>query len=96
MKHKKNGQIDNLEYAYQISLLKTHKERIEYLSDVDENWHDLIYLTAMQMGLPNTIANLPTREERKKAWEELPSHNRSLQGMRDMVYHKVIRIFNRR
>ena len=93
MKHKRNGQIDNLQYAYEISLLKTHKERKEYLSDVDENWHDLIYLTAMQMGLPNTIASLPSREERKEAWNQLPDHTRALKGMKDMVYHRVVRLF---
>ena len=64
MKHKKNGQIDNLRYSHNISLLKTHQERMDYMSDIDPKWHDLIYLTAMQMGLPKTIASLPTREER--------------------------------
>jgi len=90
------GQIDTLRYANQISLLKTHKERIEYMSDIDEKWQDLVYLLGMQMAIPKTIANLPTREERKKAWEELPEHNRTMRGMKDMVYHRVIKIFKDR
>ena len=53
------------------------------MSDIDSKWHDLVYLTAMQMGLPKTIANLPSREERKEA----------LKGMKDMVYHRVVRLF---
>lgn len=97
MKHiDQNGQIDTLRYANQISLLKTHKERIEYMSDIDEKWQDLVYLLSMQMAIPKTIANLPTREERKKAWEELPEHNRTMRGMKDMVYHRVIKIFKDR
>jgi hypothetical protein len=93
MKHKKNGQIDNLRYSHNISLLRTHKERMDYMSDIDPKWHDLIYLTAMQMGLPKTIASLPTREERKKAWQELPDHNKTLEGMKNMVYHRVVKLF---
>ena len=97
MKHiDQTGQIDTLRYANQISLLKTHKERIEYMSDIDEKWQDLVYLLGMQMAIPKTIANLPTREERKKAWEELPEHNRTMRGMKDMVYHRVIKIFKDR
>lgn len=97
MKHiDQTGQIDTLRYANQISLLKTHKERIEYMSDIDEKWQDLVYLLGMQMAIPKTIANLPTREERKKAWEELPEHNRTMKGMKDMVYHRVIKIFKDR
>jgi hypothetical protein len=45
------------------------------------------------MGIVNTIAELPTREERKKAWDELPEHTRSMKGMKDMVYHRVVRKF---
>jgi len=90
------GQIDTLRYANEISLLKTHQERVDYMSDIDENFHDLVYLLGMQMAIPKTIASLPTREERKKAWEELPEHNRTMRGMKDMVYHRVIRIFKNR
>jgi Cys-tRNA synthase (O-phospho-L-seryl-tRNA:Cys-tRNA synthase) len=66
---------------------------MNYLSDIDENFIDLVYLTSMQMGIVNTIAELPTREERKKAWDELPEHTRSMKGMKDMVYHRVVRKF---
>jgi hypothetical protein len=45
------------------------------------------------MGIPKTIADLPTREERKKAWEELPEHTKTMKGMKNMVYHRVVRIF---
>lgn len=94
MKHTdKFGQVDALAYAYNIGLLNSHKERLEYISDIDEKWFDLVYLLSMQMGIPQTIANLPTREERKKAWEELPEHNKTMKGMKDMVYHRVVRIF---
>lgn len=86
-------QIDTLAYANQIGLLKSHEERINYLADIDEKFHDLVYLLSMQMGIPKTIASLPTREERKKAWKELPEHNRSMKGMKDMVYHRVIKIY---
>jgi hypothetical protein len=97
MKHTDQfGQINTLRYAHEISLLKTHKERIRYMSDIDEKWQDLVYLLGMQMAIPKTIANLPTREERKKAWEELPEHNRTMRGMKDMVYHRVIKIFKDR
>ena len=87
------GQIDTLKYADAISKIATHKERIQYLHDVDEKFYDLLYLLAMQMGIPNTIAQLPTREKRKKAWEELPEHNRTMKGMKQMVYHRVVRKF---
>jgi len=87
------GQINILQYAHRISLLKSHQERMNYLSDIDENFIDLVYLTSMQMGIVNTIADLPTREERKKAWDELPEHTRSMKGMKDMVYHRVVRKF---
>ena len=94
MKHTdKFGQVDALAYAYNIGLLNSHKERLEYISDIDEKWFDLVYLLSMQMGIPQTIANLPTREERKKAWGELPEHNKTMKGMKDMVYHRVVRIF---
>lgn len=97
MKHTDQfGQINTLRYAHEISLLKSHKERIEYMSDIDEKWFDLVYLLSMQMAIPKTIANLPTREERKKAWEELPEHNKTMKGMKDMVYHRVIKIFKDR
>lgn len=97
MKHKdKFGQIDTLAYAYNIGFLKSHKERLEYMSDIDEKWFDLVYLLSMQMGIPETIANLPTREERKKAWDELPEHTKTMKGMKDMVYHRVVRIFKDR
>jgi hypothetical protein len=94
MKHTDQyGQINTLRYAHEISLLKSHKERVEYMSDIDEKWFDLVYLLSMQMAIPKTIADLPTREERKKAWEELPEHNRTMKGMKDMVYHRIVRIF---
>lgn len=94
MKHTDQfGQVDTLSYAYQISLLKSHQDRIKYMSDIDEKWFDLVYLLSMQMAIPHTIASLPTREERKKAWEELPEHNKTMKGMKNMVYHRVIRIF---
>ena len=97
MKHTDQfGQINTLRYAHEISLLKSHQERIEYMSDIDEKWFDLVYLLSMQMAIPKTIADLPTREERKKAWEELPEHNRTMKGMKDMVYHRVISIFKNR
>jgi hypothetical protein len=89
------GQIDTLKYAFEISKLPTHKQRLDYLNDVDEKFYDLLYLLAMQMGISNTIANLPTREKRKKAWEELPEHNRTMKGMKQMVYHRVVKKFKR-
>lgn len=95
MKHQTNGQIDVLSYSYQIGLLKTHKERLDYLSDVDKKWHDLVYLTAMQMNIPKTISRLGSREKRKEAWSELPAHSRALEGMKNMVYHKVVTIFKK-
>ena len=97
MKHRSiNGDIDLLSYSHQISKLKTHKERIDYISDVDEKFHDLLYLIAMQMDIAYTIADLPNREERMKAWKELPEHNRTFKNMKDMVYHRVIRIFRKK
>jgi|TARA_R100000149_G_C5878287_1_gene142493 hypothetical protein len=94
MKHRRpDGSPDTLTYSFEISKIKSHKERMLYMSDLDEKFHDLVYLVCMQMGLPQTIADLPTREERKKAWEELPEHNRTFKGMKDMVYHRVVRIF---
>lgn len=94
MKHiDHTGQIDTLKYAFEISKLPTHNQRLEYIKDVDENFYDLLYLLAMQMGIVNTIASLPNREKRKKAWEELPEHNRTMKGMKQMVYHRVIREF---
>lgn len=95
MKHQTHNQIDVLTYSYQISLLKSHKERLDYLSDLDTKWHDLIYLTAMQMNMPKTIASLPSREKRKEAWDELPSHTKALEGMKNMLYHKVVTIFKK-
>ena len=94
MKHaKRGGEPDLLTYSLKISKLKTHQERLAYMGDIDEKFHDLVYLVAMQMSLPMTIANLPNREERKKAWEELPEHNKTFKGMKDMVYHRVVTIF---
>ena len=94
MKHRRpDGSPDTLTYSFKISKIKSHKERMLYMSDLDEKFHDLVYLVSMQMGLPQTIADLPTREERKKAWEELPEHNRTFKGMKDMVYHRVVKIF---
>ena len=87
------GQPDALRYAHEISLLPTQAQRIAYISDLDEKFHDLVYLLSMQMGIPKTIADLPTREERKKAWEELPEHTKTMKGMKNMVYHRVVRIF---
>jgi len=75
--------------------MKSHQERISYLDDIDEKFIDLVYLTSMQMGIVNTIADLPTREERKKAWDELPEHTRSMKSMKDMVYHRVVRKFKK-
>ena len=42
------------------------------------------------MSLPKTIYKLPTREERRKAWEELPDNS-----MKDMVKARVIKLFNK-
>ena len=94
MKHRRtDGEPDLLTYSYQISKLATHQERLDYISDVDEKFHDLVYLVAMQMAIAYTIADLPNREERKKAWQELPEHNRTFKNMKDMVYHRVVKIF---
>ena len=51
---------------------------------------NLCYLLAMQMSLPKTIARLKTREERRRAWEELPDNS-----MKDMVKQRVIKIYKR-
>ena len=67
---KRDGEPNFLNYSYEIALLKTHKERIDYLSDLDEKYHNSVYLTCMQMGLAQTISRLPIRAERKKAWED--------------------------
>ena len=93
MKHKKGDQPDQLAYADKLAKIKSHKERLVYLSDIDEKFHDIVYLTCMQMALAKTIADLPTREERKKAWDELPEHNKTFEGMKNMVYHRVVNIF---
>ena len=90
---KRDGEPSLLDYSLNISLLKTHKERVEYMSDLDEKFHDLVYLTSMQMALAKTISSLPNREERKKAWQELPEHNVTFKNMKDMVYHRVLLIF---
>jgi len=90
---KRDGEPNFLNYSYEIALLKTHKERIDYLSDLDEKYHNSVYLTCMQMGLAQTISKLPTRAERKKAWEELPEHDITFKHMKDMVYHRILNIF---
>jgi len=97
MKHKTiNGDIDTLSYAYNISKMPSQKDRATYLADVDEKFHELIYLLSMQMAIPQTIATLPNREERKKAYEDLPEHTKRLKSMKGVVYHRVIRMFNER
>jgi len=88
--------IDTLTYAYKIAKMESQKEREKYLEDVDEKFYDLLYLLSMQMGICNTIARLSTREKRKKAWEELPDHTRSLKSMKGMVYSRVVRKFKRK
>lgn len=91
MKHKTDfGSYDIAKYANAIGKLKTHKERLKYMQDLPQGFQNLCYLLSMQMSLPETIANLPTREERKKAWEELPDNS-----MKDMVKHRVITIFKK-
>lgn len=90
------GDIDTLSYAYHIARLDSQDERKKYLEDVDEKFYDLLYLLSMQMGICNTIARLSTREKRKKAWEELPDHTRSLKSMKGMVYSRVVRKFKRK
>ena len=90
---KRDGEPNFLNYSYEIALLKPHKERIDYLSDLDEKYHNSVYLTCMQMGLAQTISRLPTRAERKKAWEELPEHDTTFKNMKDMVYHRILNIF---
>ena len=89
MKHKTNfGDPHHLAYAHAISLLPSHNERRNYLSDLDEGTQKLVYLLAMQMGIAKTIAKIPDRVERRKAWEELPDNT-----MKQMVYHRVVDIF---
>jgi hypothetical protein len=56
----------------------------------------MLYLLSMQMGICNTIARLSTREKRKKAWEELPDHNKALKSMKGIVYNRVVRKFKRK
>jgi hypothetical protein len=91
MKHRNDmGHIDVAGYANAIGKLKTHNERINYMSDLTLGFQQLCYLLSMQMSLPETIANLPSREERQKAWEELPENS-----MKDMVKHRVITIFKK-
>jgi hypothetical protein len=91
MKHMTElGSVDVAKYANVIGKLKTHKERLNYMSDLNKGFQNLCYLLCMQMSLPETIANLPTREERQKAWEELPDNS-----MKDMVKHRVITIFKK-
>lgn len=52
MKHKTNfGDPHHLAYAHAISLLPSHKERLNYLSDLDEGTQKLVYLLALQMEL---------------------------------------------
>ena len=81
MKHRKpDGEPDLLYYSYQISKLKTHQERLDYIADVDEKFHDLVYLVAMQMSIAYTIADLPNREERKrhgKNYLNITGHSRT-------------------
>jgi hypothetical protein len=91
MKHRNDmGHIDVAGYANAIGKLKTHNERLNYMSDLTLGFQQLCYLLSMQMSLPETIANLPSREERQKAWEELPENS-----MKDMVKHRVITIFKK-
>jgi len=90
------GDIDHLRMADKISEMKTHKERIDYMNGLDEKHLNLCYLLSMQGNLSKTIAALPTREERKKAWEELPESTRSLHQCKDLVRHRVIRVFKLR
>tara|TARA_R100001198_G_C5233345_1_gene211981 strand:+ start:829 stop:1122 length:294 start_codon:yes stop_codon:yes gene_type:complete len=90
------GDIDLLSYANEIASMPSHADRKKYLEDVDEKFYDLLYLLSMQMGICNTIARLSTREKRKKAWEELPDHTRSLKSMKGMVYSRVVRKFKRK
>jgi len=97
MKHKTfNGDIDTLSYAYNISKMTSQKDRAVYLADVDEKFYELIYLLSMQMAIPQTIADLPSREERRRAYEELPEHTKKLKSMKEVVYYRVIRTFNER
>ena len=92
MKHRTvTGDIDTGAYALAIGNLKTHKERLEYMEDLSPGFQNLCYLLAMQMSLPETIASLPSREERARAWEELPDNS-----MKDMVRARVIKIFKER
>ena len=97
MKHRTHfGDIDTLTYAYEIGRIKSQKIREAYLSDVDDKFHDMLYLLAMQMGISKTIANLPNRGERKKAWQELPEHTKTLKSMKQMVYNRVVTMHKER
>tara|TARA_R110002012_G_scaffold272981_2_gene458771 strand:- start:5220 stop:5531 length:312 start_codon:yes stop_codon:yes gene_type:complete len=87
------GDIDHLRMADQISKMKAHKERVDYMGGLDEKHANLCYILSMQGNLSKTIANLPTREERRKAWEELPDHTRSLHQCKDLVKHRVKLMF---
>ena len=83
--------IDNTAIAVAISNMKTHAERMEHMKDLNEAHTNLCYILSMQMGLPRTIAKLPSREERKQAWEELPDNS-----CKSLVKFRVIQIFKRR
>lgn len=73
MKHRNDmGNIDVAGYANAIGKLKTHNERIDYMSDLTLGFQQLCYLLSMQMSLPETIANLPSREERKRLGKSCP------------------------
>ena len=87
------GDIDHLRMADKIAEMKTHKERIDYMDGLDEKSINLCYLLSMQGNLSKTIANLPTREERRKAWQELPDNTRSLHQCKDLVKNRVKLMF---
>jgi hypothetical protein len=79
--------------ADKIAEMKTHKERIDYMDGLDEKSINLCYLLSMQGNLSKTIANLPTREERRKAWQELPDNTRSLHQCKGLVKNRVKLMF---
>jgi hypothetical protein len=83
--------INHTSIAVTIGNMKTHAERMEHMKDLNEGHVNLCYLLSMQMGLPKTIARLPSREERKQAWEELPDNS-----CKSLVKFRVIQIFKRR
>jgi|TARA_R100000734_G_C3318882_1_gene113655 hypothetical protein len=92
MKHRTDwGDIDTAAYAMKIGEMKTHQERMDYMKGLSPGCINLCYLLAMQMSLPKTIARLKTREERRRAWEELPDNS-----MKDMVKQRVIKIYKER